>query len=165
MLESQLRTFSPLNAKGKFFPVPEYPKAAWYEAVVNACVHRSYGNGMKNIPIFVKMFDDRLVVESPGTVPPFVTPENIYDMHHPRNPQLMDAKFYLEYVKCGNEGIAVSAIPWAAMSLPKPEFSQRQSEVGNAIVRVIIRNNIKRHRGMDRPRCFTSRNRSNCRRL
>jgi ATP-dependent DNA helicase RecG len=146
MLESQLRTFSPLDAKGKFFPVPEYPKAAWYEAVVNACVHRAYGNGMKNIPIFVKMFDDRLVVESPGPFPPFVTPENIYDMHHPRNPQLMDAMFYLEYVKCAHEGTRRIRDTMAAMSLPKPEFSQRQSEVGNAIVRVILRNNIKQRR-------------------
>jgi ATP-dependent DNA helicase RecG len=146
MLESQLRTFSPLDAKGKFYPLPEYPKAAWYEAVVNACVHRSYGNGMKNMPIFVKMFDDRLVVESPGPFPPLVTPKNIYDMHHPRNPQLMDAMFYLEYVKCAHEGTRRIRDTMEAMSLPAPEFSQKQSEVGSAIVRVILRNNIKQRR-------------------
>jgi len=104
LLESQLRTFSPLDQKGKFFPVSEYPKDAWYEAIVNACVHRSYGNGMKNMPIFVKTFEDRLVIESPGPFPPFVTPENIYDMHQPRNPQLMDALFYMDFVKCAHEG-------------------------------------------------------------
>jgi len=145
-LESQLRTFSPLDATGKFYPVPEYPKEAWYEAVVNACVHRSYGNGMKNMPIFVKMFDDRLVIESPGPFPPLVTPENIYEMHHPRNPQLMDAMFYLEYVKCAHEGTRRIRDTMAAMSLPAPEFSQKQSEVGNAIVRVVLRNNIKQRR-------------------
>jgi ATP-dependent DNA helicase RecG len=146
MLDSQLRTFSPLDAKGKFYPLPEYPKAAWYEAIVNTCVHRSYGNGMKNIPIFVKMFDDRLIIESPGPFPPFVTPQNIYDMHHPRNPKLMDAMFYMEYVKCAHEGTRRMRDTMRAMSLPEPEFNQKQSEIGNAIVRVTLRNNIKQRR-------------------
>ena len=148
VLDSQLRTFSPLDAKGKFYPVPEYPKAAWYEAVVNACVHRSYGNGMKNMPIFIKMFDDRLVVESPGGFPPFVSPDNIYDpfIQHPRNPQLMDAMFYLEYVKAAHEGVRRMRDKMVEMKLPIPEFSEKQSEVGNALVRVILRNNIKQRR-------------------
>lgn len=143
-LESQLRTFSPLDTKGKFFPVPEYPKAAWYEVIVNACVHRSYGNGMKNMPIFVKMFDDRLVVESPGPFPPFVTPQNIYDMHHPRNPKLMDAMFYLDFVKCAHEGTRRIRDTMTKMQLPEPEF--KQSEIGHSIVRVTLRNNIKQRR-------------------
>jgi hypothetical protein len=33
-------------------------------ALVNACVHRSYG--LTNMNIFVKMFDDKLVIEIPG---------------------------------------------------------------------------------------------------
>lgn len=144
LLEAQLRTFSPLDASVKFFPVPEYPKQAWYEAIVNACVHRSYGNGMKNMPIFVKMFDDRLVVESPGPFPPFVTPVNIYESHHPRNPKLMDAMFYLEYVKCANEGTRRIRDTMAGMKLPAPEF--RQDEKGPAIVRVTLRNNVKQRR-------------------
>jgi ATP-dependent DNA helicase RecG len=144
MLESQLRVFSPLDESGKFFPVPEYPKPAWYEAIVNACVHRSYGNGMKNMPIFVKMFDDRLVVESPGPFPPFVTPENIYDVHQPRNPKLMDALFYLDLVKCAHEGARRIRDTMAEMKLPEPEF--RQVEEGHFIVRVTLRNNIKQRR-------------------
>lgn len=63
VLESQLRDFSALGKNGKFYTVTEYPRSAWYEALVNACVHRSYG--LRNRPVFVKMFDDRLVVESP----------------------------------------------------------------------------------------------------
>ena len=143
-LDSQIRTFSPLDLHGKFFPVPEYPKIAWYEAIVNACVHRSYGDGMKNMPIFVKMFEDRLVVESPGPFPPFVTPDNIYDTHQPRNPKLMDAMFYLEYVKCAHEGTRRIRDTMADMRLPDPEF--RQSEIGHSIVRVTLRNNIKQRR-------------------
>jgi ATP-dependent DNA helicase RecG len=40
-IESQVRTFSTLGPDGKFYTAPEYPREAWYEAVVNACVHRS----------------------------------------------------------------------------------------------------------------------------
>lgn len=84
VISSQLREFSALGKDGRFYAINEYPKEAWYEAVVNACVHRSYQ--LRNMNIFVKMFDDRLVVESPGLFPPMVNPENIYSMHHPRNP-------------------------------------------------------------------------------
>jgi ATP-dependent DNA helicase RecG len=31
-----------LNNEGKFVTTPEYPQWAWFEALVNACVHRSY---------------------------------------------------------------------------------------------------------------------------
>jgi len=144
VLDSQLRTYSPLDEKVKFFPVAEYPKPAWYEAVVNACVHRSYGNGMKNMVIFVKMFDDRLVVESPGPFPPCVTPENIYNSHIPRNPKLMDALFYLELVKCAHEGTRRIRDTMAQMKLPKPEF--KESDLGHLVVRVTLRNNHKQRR-------------------
>jgi|SRR5271157_5462358 len=142
LIESQLREFSRLEADGKFYTAPEYPKAAWYEAIVNACVHRSYG--LRNMNIFVKMFDDRLVIESPGPFPPFVTPENIYDSHHPRNPHLMSAMYYLDFVKCANEGTRRIRDTMATMNLPVPEFEQKQS--GHAAVRVTLRNNIKHRR-------------------
>jgi ATP-dependent DNA helicase RecG len=102
ILESQIREFSKLGPDGHFYAAPEYPHDAWFETIVNACVHRSYG--MRNMHITVEMFYDRLVIESPGAFPPFVTPENIYDTQHARNPKLMDAMLYLGFVKFANEG-------------------------------------------------------------
>ena len=58
----------------------------------------------------------------------------------------MDAMFYLDYVKCAHEGTRRIRDTMAEMRLPEPEFSQKQAEVGNAIVRVILRNNIKQRR-------------------
>jgi ATP-dependent DNA helicase RecG len=142
LLEGQLRDFSKLGTDGKFYTAPEYPKAAWYEAIVNACVHRSYG--LRNMNIFVKMFDDRLVIESPGAFPPFVTPKNIYDSHHPRNPHLMNALYLLDFVKCANEGTRRMRDTMADMNLPHPEFQQK--DTGHASVRVILRNDIKHRR-------------------
>ena len=102
VVTSQIRDFTRLRNDGKFYTRPEYPSDVWLEAIVNACVHRSYN--LRNMNIFVKIFDNRLVVESPGAFPPPVTPENIYDTHNPRNPHLMNALFYLDYVKCAHEG-------------------------------------------------------------
>lgn len=137
VVQTQIRTFSRLGPGGKFVTAPEYPQAAWYEAIVNACVHRSYS--LRNMNIFIKMFDDRLVIESPGPFLPFVTPDNIYEVHHRRNYFLMDAMFYMDFVKCENEGTRRMRDVMLAMDLPAPEFEQKQ--VGNALVRVTLRNN------------------------
>lgn len=144
VLGSQLREFSRLGDDGKFYTAPEYPLEAWYEAIVNACVHRSYG--LKNMNIFVKMFDDRLVIESPGGFPPLVTPENIYHSHHPRNPHLMRALFYLDLVKCHNEGTRRMRDTMQLMKLPIPQFEQKEVAAGYMSVRVTLKNNRKQRK-------------------
>jgi ATP-dependent DNA helicase RecG len=139
ILEFQIRDFSRL-VDGHFRPDPEYPHDAWFEALVNACVHRSYG--MRNMHITVEMFYDRMVIESPGAFPPFVTPENIYDVQHARNPKLMDAMFYLGFVKFANEGTKRIRDEMLASSLPTPLFQQKDV-AGGYSVRVTLRNNYK----------------------
>jgi ATP-dependent DNA helicase RecG len=144
LLSGQLRDFSRMGEDGVFYGAPEYPYAAWYEALVNACVHRSYG--LKNMNIIVKMFDDKLVIESPGGFPPLVTPDNIYMMHHPRNPTLMRAMFYMGLVKEHAEGTKRMRDTMKDMKLPAPIFEQIQSGIGNAAVRVTLRNEIKQRK-------------------
>jgi ATP-dependent DNA helicase RecG len=144
ILDSQLREFSRLGGDGLFYTAPEYPRDAWYEALVNACVHRSYG--LKTMNIFVKMFDDKLVIESPGGFPPLVTPENIYRTHNPRNPTLMKAMWYLGLVKEHAEGTKRMRDTMAGMRLPPPEFAQVESGIGYAAVHVTLRNHIKQRK-------------------
>jgi len=103
-----------------------------------ACIGRT---ALRNMNIFVRMFDDRLEIESPGGFPPPVTAENIYEMHQPRNPHLMDAMMYLNYVKCAREGTRRMRESMAAVDLPVPVFAQKDSTY--ALVRVTLRNNIK----------------------
>lgn len=143
LLDGQFREFSRLGPTGKFYTAPEYPREAWYEAIVNACVHRSYG--LRTMNIFVKMFDDRFEVESPGGFPPLVTPENIYDIHKPRNPYLMEALFYLDFVKCAHEGARRIRDAMADLKLPPPDFRQSGAE-NTPLVRVVLRNNVKHRR-------------------
>ena len=143
VLDSQLREFSMLGKGGKFYTVSEYPKPAWYEALVNACVHRSYS--IRTMNVFVKMFDDRMEVESPGGFPPLVNPNNIYDVHKPRNPYLMEALFYLEFVKCAHEGTRRMRDTMEEMNLPAPEFRQIDS-AQTPLVKVVLRNNVRQRR-------------------
>jgi len=147
ILRSQLRSFSRLGPKAKFVSSPEYPPEAWYEAIVNAAVHRSYVNGMGNMYVVIKMFDDHIDIESPGPFPPVVNPRNIYDVQYSRNPYLMDAMYYLKYVRVANEGVKRMRDTMVQMDLPEPEFRENeQEEVGGAKVRVTLRNKIKHRR-------------------
>lgn len=51
-----------------------YPERVVKEAIVNAVVHRDY---RLNRDIFIRIFDDRIEVESPGVFPANITPANI----------------------------------------------------------------------------------------
>ena len=51
-----------------------YPERVVKEAIVNAVIHRDY---RLNRDIFVRIFDDRIEVESPGTFPGNITAGNI----------------------------------------------------------------------------------------
>lgn len=139
VIANQIRQFTRLGPDGKFYTKPEYPNDVWLEAIVNACVHRSYN--YKNMNIFVKMFDNRLVVESPGGFPPPVNATNIYETHNPRNPHLMGALFYLDFVKCAHEGTRRMRDMMKGANLPAPEFAQK--EISGHQVHVTLRNNIE----------------------
>jgi ATP-dependent DNA helicase RecG len=139
-IDSQLRNFTRLGQDGRFFTGPEYPKLAWYEAIVNACVHRSYS--LRNMCTTVKLFEDRMEVQSPGAFPPFVTAQNIYEItSHPRNPHLFHAMWYLEYVRCNNEGTKRMRDKMRGNNLPPPEF--REHEQDFVCVKVTLRNDIQ----------------------
>lgn len=51
-----------------------YPERVVKEAIVNAVIHRDY---RLNRDIFIRIFDDRIEVESPGLLPGRITPNNI----------------------------------------------------------------------------------------
>jgi ATP-dependent DNA helicase RecG len=138
VVKVHIREFQRLGPDNKFFRGPEYPEDAWHEAIVNACIHRSFN--MKNTSVFVKMFDDRLEIESPGGFPPGITPENIYRHSHPRNRRLAEALVYLSYVRCENEGTRRMRDTMKGCGLPEPIFTQ--SDVDGIKVKVVLRNNV-----------------------
>ena len=137
VLDDKISRSQRLGSDGKFHLKQEYPRDAWYEAIVNACVHRSYN--YRNRKIFVKMFDDRLEFESPGPFPPGVTPDTIYEVQHSRNPFIMESMRYLGYVREVGEGTPRIRQEMLRSNLPAPEFSQPEVVAG-ATVRVRLRN-------------------------
>lgn len=132
ILDATLREFTEFK-NGKFYSVPEYPRDAWYEAVVNAICHRSYHT--RTAPVFIRMFDDHLIVESPGTFMPSVTPENLF--HKPRNPFLMFVLREYGEVRCISEGTARIFREMDEARLPVPVF--RGNDVA---VSVTFRNEV-----------------------
>lgn len=138
-MRTQVREFSYLGPDGRFLNEPEYPEFVWDEAIVNAIVHRSYS--FRNMPIFIKMFDDRLEVSSPGDYPFGVSPDNF--IHNPRNPNLMEAMRYLQHVKMAQEGTRRMFQLMKDAALPEPEYSPP----GRQVVMVVLRNNIDLRRG------------------
>ena len=52
----------------------KYPERVVKEAIVNAVIHRDY---RLNRDIVIRLFDDRITVESPGALPGTITPANI----------------------------------------------------------------------------------------
>jgi ATP-dependent DNA helicase RecG len=76
---------------------PEYPNFAWREIIVNAIAHRDYS--ITGTAIQVRMFDDRLEVESPGGLPGVVTVENIRRRHFSRNPQIVGGLKAWRYIE------------------------------------------------------------------
>lgn len=124
---SQMRSFTRLGTDGRFVTRPEYPQEVWLEAVVNAVVHRSYN--LRNMNIFVKMFEDRLIVDSPGTFMPPTTAATVYEAHNPRNPHTMWGLYYFDYVQCAFEGTRRMLHGMRAASLPDPVFVQKTAGV------------------------------------
>jgi ATP-dependent DNA helicase RecG len=125
-----------LNKDGKFVTTPEYPRWAWFEAVVNACVHRSYN--FSGTEITIKIFPDRMEIESPGGFVPPVNEETIYSTRAARNHNLMDALRYLGYVQMAREGTRRIRDSMQQYELPAPVF--RQEALHGVVVKVTLRN-------------------------
>ncbi|WP_349844263.1 ATP-binding protein [Pantoea dispersa] len=63
-----------------------YPAEALKEILVNAVIHRDYS---LNDDVHVKVYDNRIEVQSPGKLPGFMTIANLYEERFSRNPNLV----------------------------------------------------------------------------
>ncbi len=102
-IEPQVREHTFLGQHGQFVTRRDYPEFVIQEMVVNACCHRVHN--IKGTEIQIKMFDDRLVFESPGKLPGQVKPSNIRNTHFSRNPKIAAFLKAYHYVKEFGEGM------------------------------------------------------------
>ncbi len=101
-IETQVREHTFLGQHAQFVTKRDYPEFVIQEMTVNACCHRAYN--IKGTEIQIKMFDDRLVFESPGKLPGQVKPNNIRHTHFSRNPKIAAFLKVYHFVKEFGEG-------------------------------------------------------------
>jgi ATP-dependent DNA helicase RecG len=116
-----------------------YPERVVKEAIVNAVIHRDY---RLNRDIFVRIFDDRIEVESPGTFPGKITPGNIVRAQSwARNPLI--AQNLREFPSAPNidagEGVKMMFAEMAAAKLFPPKY-QQSTDMANESVTVTLLN-------------------------
>lgn len=77
--------------------LPEYPRFAVREALVNAVCHRDYRLSGRRVEI--RLYTDRLEVISPGGLPGYITLDNIVEEHFSRNPRVVNGLFQWGYIE------------------------------------------------------------------
>ena len=120
-LETQVKEHSYLGEDGIFKKDREYPKFVIQEMVVNSVCHRDYS--IKGTEIQIKMFDDRLVFETPGKLPGIVRPDNIRHTHFSPNPKIAEYLKAYDYVKEFGEGVDRMCRELSALGVREPQYN------------------------------------------
>ena len=107
--------------------LPALPVSVLREAVVNALAHRDYNLGGATVDVTV--WDDRVEVRSPGSLPGHITQGNMRDEHYSRNPRIMRVLKILGLVEEYGEGIDRMYREMAARLLEPPVFEATSSSV------------------------------------
>lgn len=105
-----------------------YPPETLHEIITNAILHRDYSVASD---VQVRIFDNRIEVESPGRLPGHVTQENILDTQSARNPTLVRLinKFPNPPNQDVGEGLNTAFRAMEALRLRPPEIQERESSV------------------------------------
>lgn len=120
-IKIQMKEKTYLGHDGIFVTEEEYSEFVRTEIVVNAATHRDYG--IKGTDIQIKMFDDRMEVDSPGTFAGMVKKDNIRYTHFSRNPKIAAFLKDYGYVKEYGEGVDRMCKELEAVGLPDPVFN------------------------------------------
>lgn len=135
-----------LSSSG-FKTLHAYPSRVVKEAIVNAVIHRDY---RLNRDIFVRIFDDRIEVESPGLLPGNITPARISKAgSRARNPLL--AANLREFPNAPNidagEGVRMMFAEMASAELYPPQYKQNADAAVESVTVTLF--NLKRPTAWD----------------
>jgi ATP-dependent DNA helicase RecG len=104
--------------------ITEYPQEALREAVRNAIIHRDYS--IEGATVIIKMFRDRLIVESPGLLPQPLTLEKIRLLKYKpisRNPIIARAMSDMKFIEERGKGIKLMHDMMLDHGLKPPDFN------------------------------------------
>jgi ATP-dependent DNA helicase RecG len=107
--------------------IPEYPLEALREAIANAVAHRDYSPYVRGGYIQIRMFADRLEIQSPGGLFGNVTLENLEEEHSTRNARLMRILEDLHIVENRGSGIQAMIRSLRDANLEPPRFDDRRA--------------------------------------
>jgi ATP-dependent DNA helicase RecG len=107
--------------------IPEYPEEAVREAVVNAVAHRDYSPYVRGSYIQLRLFADRLEVQSPGGLYGSVTEETLEEEQSTRNRVLMRLMEDAHLVENRGSGIRAMVDAMHRLNLEPPRFQDRRS--------------------------------------
>lgn len=105
-----------------------YPQETLHEILTNAVLHRDYS--IKD-DIHIRIFDDRVEVQSPGRLPANITPENILDERFARNGAIVRIinKFPDPPNKDVGEGLNTAFIKMKELGLKNPVITDLENAV------------------------------------
>ena len=152
-IETQVREHTFLGQHGLFVTRRDYPEFVIQEMTVNSVCHRAYS--IKGTEIQIKMFDDRLVFETPGKLPGMVKPINIRNTHFSRNPKIAAFLKAYHYVKEYGEGVdriyreleanGTSTLSFRTddfiLKITVPKVSEKVIETEQKVTEKVIENN------------------------
>ncbi len=105
-----------------------YPQEALHEILTNAVLHRDYSVAAD---VQVRIFDNRVEIESPGRLPGHVTIENIKRTQFARNPKIVRLinKFKNPPNKDVGEGINTAFEAMEKLRLKSPSFFENEGSL------------------------------------
>lgn len=104
----------------------QYPPETLHEIITNAVLHRDYSLADD---VHVRIFDNRVEVESPGRLPAHVTPANILEERYARNASIVRIinKFPNPPNKDVGEGLNTAFNAMTALRLREPEIREKDN--------------------------------------
>lgn len=113
---------------GTEFENVKYPEETLHEIITNAVLHRDYSIATD---IQIRIFDNRIEVESPGRLPGQVTTKNILDTQSARNPRIVRLinKFPDAPNKDVGEGLNTAFDAMTKLRLKVPEIKETENSV------------------------------------
>jgi len=105
-----------------------YPHETLHEIITNAVLHRDYSIASD---VHVRIYDNRIEIESPGRLPGHVTTENILREQSARNPKVVRLinKFPDPPNKDVGEGLNTAFEAMRKLRLKPPEIEERENSV------------------------------------
>lgn len=100
--------------------IPTFSEGAVREAILNAVSHRDY---RLNGSVFIRQYQRRIEIVSPGGFPAGITPQNIIQRQSPRNRRIAEAFEKCDFVERSGQGANRMFEESIRQSKPLPDFT------------------------------------------